>query len=390
MQCGYFQMERIKLKLKDGNEAMRKYIKYLIIVCLIAIITSWFYLNREKGKPVENFESFFKIFENNYAHFKLKQIDWEKEYNYYSEKVNDNTTDRELFDIFQEILFKLDDKHCYIYRFNQIYFSGFNLPSLNYFDLLSFDFRVPTNDFSLKLIKSEYLINGFEKSLKTFSLLPPLGIRNIFTTGWLTDSLAYIHMTEMSNKSEEVHSSITSFFEKYREAKGFIIDIRDNIGGYSIPVKELAERFTDKNHLYAISRLRNTDNIYSFHDPEYWTIQPSSKKNYCRQPVALLINENTQSAAELFALMMRTLPNVKTIGDTTSGVFADTHVGKLPNGWEYRLSIRKTTDWNDILLEDIGIVPDILINNNKKDLESGKDNVIEYAIRYLLFSIAAR
>ena len=361
---------------------MKRYLKYLIVLLLILIVGFQFYINREKGYPVENFEAFFKIFEENYALFEIKQIDWEKEYNYYSEKVNENTTDNELFDIFQEILSELDDKHCYIYKFNEIYFSGFGLSSLNYFDLLSFDFRVPTYDFSLKLVEKEYLIE-FEKSLKIYSLLPPIGIRKVFTTGWLRDSIAYIHMTEMSNKSDEVHNSITSFLEKYQKANGFIIDIRDNIGGYSLPVKELAEYFTNKKRVYAISRLRDPENIYSYKEPDYWEIKPKTESKFNNQSIALLVNENTQSAAELFTLMMKTIPNVKVIGDTTSGVFADTHVGKLPNGWEYRLSIRKTNDWNDSSFEDIGIVPDTLIINTKLNLENGHDNLIEYAIKYL-------
>jgi len=263
-------------------------------------------MTRDKGQPVETFEAFFKVFTENYALFEVKEIDWDKEYDYYSERINDKTTDDELFNILKEILKKLDDKHCYIYRFNEIYFSGFKLPSLNYLDLTSFDFRLPTNDFSLKLIENEYLIS-YEKSLNVKSLLPPMGIRKVFTTGWLTDSIAYIHMTEMSNKSKEVHNSINSFLQKYQNANGFVVDVRDNIGGYSLPAKELAEYFTTDTHTYAVSRLRNPDSIYEFKEPEYWKIEPNADFKYKNQPIALLINENTQSAAELFTLMMKTL-----------------------------------------------------------------------------------
>jgi len=360
---------------------MKKLLTYTIIV-LIVLISGWLYLSRNKGEPIENFEAFFKVFKENYALFDVKHIDWNKEYDYYSERINEKTTDDELFNIFQEILRKLDDKHCYIYRFNEIYFSGFGLPSLNYLNLISFEFRLPTNDFSLKLIEKKYLID-YEKSLRVVSFLPPMGIRKVFTTGWLTDSIAYINMTEMSNKSKEVHNSIRSFLQKYQNAKGFIIDIRDNIGGYSLPVKELAEYFATDTHTYAISRLRNPDNIYKYQEPEYWKLKPTKDSKYKNQPIALLTNEYTQSAAELFTLMMKTLPTVKIFGDTTSGIFADTHIGKLPNGWEYRLSIRKTNDWNDESHEDIGIIPDTLIVNTKLDIENGIDNVIEYAIKYL-------
>jgi len=359
---------------------MKKVLTYLTIP--IILLGIWAYLDRDKGYPVENFEAFFKIFKKEYALFDVKQIDWNKEYNYYSERINENTTDDELFSIFQKILQKLDDKHCYIYRFNEIYFSGFDLSSLNYFDLLSFDFRVPTNDFSLKLLVNNYLIDS-EESLQVYSILPPMGVRKVFTTGWLRDSIAYIHMTEMSKKSDGVHRAIDSFLEKYQKAKGYVIDIRDNIGGYSLPVKELAEYFTTEERTYAISRLRDSDSIYKFQKPEYWKIKPKAGSKYANQPIALLINENTQSAAELFTLMLKTLPNVKVVGNITAGVFADTHIGKLPNGWEYRLSIRKTNDWNDNLVENIGIIPDTIIINTEKDLQNETDKVIECAIEYL-------
>ena len=358
--------------------------KKLIIVLSVPIIVIllFVYQSRDRGEPVKNFEAFFKAFKDKYALFRVKQIDWNKEYDYYSNMVDENTTDDELFEIFTGILNKLDDKHCYIYRFNEIYFSGFNQPSLNYLDLLSFDFRVETNDFDLDIIQEEYLVE-YEKSVRLYSTLPPVGVRDVFTTGWLKDSVAYIHMTEMSNKSEEVDVAINSFINKYNKANGFVIDIRDNIGGYSGPVKRLAEFFADDEHIYAVSRLRSTEDIYSLGEPEYWRIKPDANSRYNNQPVVLLINGNTQSAAELFTLMMKSIPNVKIIGNTTTGVFADTHIGKLPNGWEYRLSERETNNRNDIVMEDIGIVPDTLILNSKDDIQNRTDKVIEYALEYV-------
>ena len=362
---------------------MKKYIKYFTIACLIGILGLWIYLNREKGNPIENFEYFFQTFEKNYALFGVKNIDWQEIHDYYSKEIDENTTDDELFDIFKESLRKLDDKHCYIYRFNEIYFSGYDLPPQNYLDLLSFDFRVDTDDFSLKLIEKEYLKKGFDKSLMICSFLPPIGIRNVFTTGWLTDSIAYLHMSEMSNKREKVHQAIDEFFQKYGSANGFVIDIRDNIGGYSVPVERLAGKFVDKEKVFAISRLRKPDSLHSFKDPDYWKLEPTKEKSYSSIPVAILTNRNTQSAAELFTLMMSSLPNVTLIGDTTTGIFADTHIGKLPNSWEYRLSIRKTSDKNDRCFEDIGIEPDILIENTIEEIANDKDKVIEFAMKHL-------
>ncbi|NOU60944.1 S41 family peptidase [Marinifilum caeruleilacunae] len=363
--------------------AMNKRIVLLLIALLL--IGSYFYLGRSKGKPVESFEAFHKVFSEKYALFDVKQIDWDAEYQHYSKLVNEHTSDDELFAIFQEMLQKLDDKHCYIYRFNEIYFSGFGLPSLNYYDLLSFDFRLPRNGFSLDVIEDEYLLES-EKSLQVYSFLPPMGIRKVFTTGWLQDSIAYIHMSEMSNRSEEVHESIQHFLKKYQTAKGYVIDVRDNIGGYSMPSKELAAHFSQEEHTYAISRLRNPENTAKFKAAEPWILYPARESTYQNQPIALLTNRNTQSAAELFCLMMMTLPRVKQIGDTTSGIFADTHIGKLPNGWEYRLSVRKTNNAHDAVVEDIGLVPDILIQNDYQELQAGRDLVLDWVIEDMIIN----
>ena len=131
-----------------------------------------------------------------------------------------------------------------------------------------------------------------------------------------------------------------------------------------------------------MSRLRNKDGFTSFDEPEYWSIRPNGS-NFNDRKTALLINRNTQSAAELFALMMQRFSNVILVGDTTAGIFADTHISKLPNNWELRISVRETNNAEDISLEGIGIPPDKTIKNTKADIEEGRDKVVEYALNYL-------
>ena len=174
---------------------MVRILGYTTIGVIVSIAGLWLYLDRERGDPVDTFDYFHSVFDERYALFDIKGVDWAGVRDLYFERIDENTTDDELFAILQEILLKLDDRHCYIHRFNQVYFSGFGLPALNYLELLSFDFRFKTEDFSLDFVRSKYLDNSFDRSLRIYSHLPPVGVRSVFTSGWLADSIAYLHMT---------------------------------------------------------------------------------------------------------------------------------------------------------------------------------------------------
>lgn len=46
--------------------------------------------------PEHNFEVFWEIFNDHYAHFENREVDWKRQYDRFRPKVNANTTDKEL------------------------------------------------------------------------------------------------------------------------------------------------------------------------------------------------------------------------------------------------------------------------------------------------------
>jgi C-terminal processing protease CtpA/Prc len=285
-----------------------------------------------------------------------------------------------------ELLEHLDDKHVYIHKFNNVFFSGYDLPILGYSQLLKFDFRLPLNDFSLKLIKKKHIRGKFKKAFFVRQLnVPPFGLRYVFHYGWLDHDIAYIYISEMRNDDKKTEKAVNEILKYFKKAKSYIIDIRDNIGGYANPIKEsLARKFADRDRVWAISYKRSGPAHTDFSEPEHWSIEPDERIDLSQMPVVLLTNKNTQSAAELFALMMGVLPNVTVVGDKTMGIFSDTQVDKLPNGWEFRLSIRKTTNHEGVWLENKGITPDVFVKNIEVDIKGGKDKVLEKAIELIV------
>jgi C-terminal processing protease CtpA/Prc len=82
-------------------------------------------------------------------------------------------------------------------------------------------------------------------------------------------------------------------------------------------------------------------------------------------------------------MAMRGLSNVTFVGDTTAGSFSNQINRELPNGWAYSISIGQWVDGDGISYEGIGLAPDLLVQNKKDDVLSGKDEALEKAIEIL-------
>jgi len=333
-------------------------------------------------EPEKNFDYLWTSADRNYSNFECKDIDWNELYSRYRSVVTPETNNRELFKIMVDLLKQLNDKHVYIHKFNNVFFSGYDLPILGYSRVLKFDFRLPLNDFSLKLIEKKHIQGKFKKAFFVCQLnVPPFGLRHIFHYGWLDHDIAYIHFSEMRADKKKTEKAVNEILGYFSKAKSYIIDIRDNIGGYANPIKEnLARKFVDRERVWAISCKRSGPQHTDFSEPEPYSIKPDGRIDLSQKPVVLLTNKNTQSAAELFALMMGVLPNVTIVGDKTMGIYSDTKVDKLPNGWEFRLSVRKTTNHEGVWLEGKGITPDVFVKNTEMDIKGGSDRVLAKAI----------
>src|SRR3954469_23216778 len=63
------------------------------------------------SKPELNFEMLWHTFEDNYAFFKLRNIDWHKSYQKFRRQVSSTTTDDSLYDVFSKMLSPFQDNH---------------------------------------------------------------------------------------------------------------------------------------------------------------------------------------------------------------------------------------------------------------------------------------
>ena len=95
----------------------------------------------------------------------------------------------------------------------------------------------------------------------------------------------------------------------------------------------------------------------------------------------LLVNSRSISAAENFALAMRSAPHAVVMGETTAGVMADAGTQPLPNGWQVTVPVNQFRDANGVSWEGVGVTPDLWVKNDRADVEAGTDRALETAPR---------
>jgi carboxyl-terminal processing protease len=336
--------------------------KYMTRVCIWSFILVLLPFNtysgaQELSTPEKNFEHLWKVFDEGYALFTVKHIDWKALYHVYRPLVTSETNDDELFEIMSDMLGHLNDNHVSLHAGHQHFCAG-----------ILQDLKM--EDFSLELIQKRYLQSPVEYAQH----------RN-FTYGWLTNTIGYFHFRSFGTVKETRHI-IDTIMKNFSDAEGLVVDVRDNTGGDDRVGKLIADRFADRKRLYMTTQLRYGDNNDDFMAPLYWYVEPDGPKQFTK-PVIVLTHRHSISAAENFVLAMRVLPHVTIVGETTSGAFADQYGDTLPNGWRFSLPFNLFLDFSGFCWEGLGVPPDLRMTNRAADIHADTDRVLEFARRLL-------
>lgn len=155
--------------------------------------------------------------------------------------------------------------------------------------------------------------------------------------GWLPGDprLGYVYLPSFAGGTwgDEIDEAL-GFLDG---ATGLVVDIRGNGGGSEANGRIIAARLVDRVRPYKVTHYRDGPGHGDFAPASTVEIGPAGARSF-RGPVVLLTNRYNGSAAEDFTLMMRVIPTVTVMGDTTLGVGTNPLPRELPNGWTYRVS----------------------------------------------------
>lgn len=303
--------------------------------------------NKPPTDPVAVFEELWKLVDERYALFAIKGVDWAEVYSEFRAQVNPAMSEHELFDVLTDMLFTLKDGHVSL---------------MSPTDTATYDIfytAYPAN-FNYQVILNNYLYNDFET-------IGPLICK-------IVNNVGYIYYNSFSNDITEQQAD--ELLKYISQAKGLIIDVRNNTGGDSRNVDVLFKRFIQEKLLVKYEKRKKGKGHDEFYEPEPYYLSPAPV--VYGNPVILLTNRSSYSVCNDFALYMSQLPQVQLLGDRTGGGGAIPFQYILSNGWRIQYSGTMTLSADHKPVET-GIEPDSYINITSADEIIGKDPIIEQA-----------
>lgn len=162
---------------------------------------------------------------------------------------------------------------------------------------------------------------------------------------------------------------------------GLIIDIRQRVGGTPQNVKAVVAPF--------ITAPMPLPPAYLYGATVDWGDATPAGTAYAA-PVVVLINGLTYSAGEFCAEMLKQLPDVTAVGDTTGGGSAGNTSApgyqnpfRLPSGKWLDIGNLDIRRYDGLPWEGLGVPPDIRVEQPLEDLRAGHDRQLEYAMDLL-------
>lgn len=326
---------------------------------LFASCAKQFIGDGKANSRINNFETIWNDFDQHYGAFAPKNIDWKMQYDKYRPTITETMSDKELLDTLSRLLDVLDDDHIYIRPAATTGLPWYAGGILGRTKVEDFDRAVAQTYLSEKMVYDRALEYGF-----------------------FPGNIGYINLKSVDENLSVYQKGMDIILGKLKDAKGIVIELRENDGGEDRVSQYIANRFATERHLSFSSSLRNGPKHTDFADPILFYTTPEGSFQYTK-PVVLLTNLNTFSSGETFVLAMLQNKTVKTVGDVTGGALSDAVKRELPNGWLYRMPIADVRDAAGKNLEGIGIEPHIKIKNTKEELQSGHDKALEKALQLL-------
>lgn len=216
---------------------------------------------------------------------------------------------------------------------------------------------------------------------------------------------AYIHLEDLTQ--DDAAEELKGALERHKDAKGFILDLRDNPGGQAPQALLAASLIMEKGEIMKVRSRVDSDPQNPEYATEKYIVTPTGIKvtdennqqigggeeprmpDLVKKPLVILTNENTGSAAEILAGALKDNKEGVLVGEKTFGKGVGQHVQEGPGGSMISITnfrfFTPSGDWiGDGHKNRTGITPDVKVSNPAGvDYGSAQDEQLNAALKIL-------
>lgn len=333
-----------------------KHLNILFLLIGLLCATSCIREDVSGNTPEANFESLWKIIDEQYCFLDYKKqeygLDWDQVHETYAKRITPSMGWEALFEVLSEMVAELRDGHV-------------NLTS----SLASSQYRQWFDSYP----------RNFSDSIQSIYLKKDYKQSSGLTYQILENNIGYIYCSSFSNGIGD--GNLDQTLNRLAICDGLIIDVRNNGGGNLTTAQKLASRFTNQKTLVGYMTHKTGKGHSDFSNPYPVYIEPSNGIRWQKRAV-VLTNRRSFSATNDFVNSMKQFPLITIVGDKTGGGSGLPFTSEIPCGWSIRFSASPMLDpqMNQI---EFGINPDVKVDMTSEDMQKGKDTMIEIACKLL-------
>ena len=215
-----------------------------------------------------------------------------------------------------------------------------------------------------------------EKKALTFNIVREvIQIRSV-KADLLEKNIGYLRLTSFNENSGEQIKKEIQKFEKNKNVKSYILDLRNNPGGLLTQAIRISDFFLDNGEIVSTKSRKKSEN-------RKWFAKQGDLTN--GKKIIVLINYGSASASEIVAGALKDHKRAILLGENSYGKGSVQSIIPLKNDGAIRLTVAKYYLPSGKSISEVGVSPDIEISEETDDfvIKTETDNQLNYAIKLL-------
>ena len=221
-------------------------------------------------------------------------------------------------------------------------------------------------------IEITILRKGFKKA-KNFKITREIIEIKSVQSELIKNEVGYLRLRAFNENSSNQLKKEISKLKKNSKLKGYILDLRNNPGGLLTQAIKITDYFLEDGEIVSTKGRKQRENRRFF----------AEKGDAINgKPLIVLINNGSASASEIVAGALQDQKRAILLGETTYGKGSVQSIIPLKNNGAIRLTISKYYLPSGKSISDIGVSPDIKIEESDGEfaINTDSDNQLSYAV----------